>query len=114
VLLLGVDHSANTSLHLAEYRASYPGKTEVASAAPVLVDGHRRWKRFSDINISSADFARVGRDFTRRHSGLVRTGRVGLARAQLFPQRACVDFAVRWMERHRRRPLGDGAAGDGP
>jgi aminoglycoside 3-N-acetyltransferase len=110
VLLLGVDHSVNTSLHLAEYRASYPGKIEVASGAPVLVDGHRRWKKFSDINISSADFARLGRDFTRRHSGLVRSGRVGLARAQLFPQRACVDFAVRWLERHRRRPP-DPAAG---
>jgi aminoglycoside 3-N-acetyltransferase len=106
VLLLGVDHSVNTSLHLAEYRASYPGKQEVASGAPLLVGGHRRWKKFSDINISSADFARLGQDFTRRHSSLVRSGRVGLARAQLFPQRACVDFAVRWMERHRRRPSG--------
>ncbi len=106
VLLLGVDHSVNTSLHLAEYRASYPGKTEVASGAPMLVGGHRRWKRFRDINISSEDFARLGRDFSRRHSGPVRAGRVGLARAQLFPQRACVDFAVRWMERHRRRSPG--------
>jgi len=104
VLLLGVDHSVNTSLHLAEYRASYPGKTEVASGAPVLVGGHRRWKRFTDINISSEDFARLGRDFTRRSSGRIRSGKVGLARAQLFPQRACVDFAVRWLERHRRRP----------
>jgi aminoglycoside 3-N-acetyltransferase len=106
VLLLGVDHSVNTSLHLAEYRASYPGKTEVASSAPVLVGGHRRWKRFSDINICCADFARLGRDFTRRYSGLIRTGKVGLARSQLFPQRACVDFAARWLERHRRRPPG--------
>jgi len=113
VLLLGVDHSVNTSLHLAEYRACYPGKTEVAGGAPILVGGHRRWKRFSDINISSADFARLGRDFTRRHSGLVRAGRVGLARAQLFPQRACVDFAVRWMERHRRRPPGPPTAAAG-
>jgi aminoglycoside 3-N-acetyltransferase len=110
VLLLGVDHSVNTSLHLAEYRATYPGKTEVDSAAPLLVGGHRRWKRFRDLNISSADFARLGRDFARRHSALVRTGRVGLARAQLFPQRACVDFAVRWLERHRRRPPGAGSA----
>ena len=28
ILLIGVDHSANTSLHLAEYRADYPGKHE--------------------------------------------------------------------------------------
>jgi aminoglycoside 3-N-acetyltransferase len=104
VLLLGVDHSVNTSLHLAEYRASFPGKQEVDSGAPVLVGGHRRWKRFADINISSEDFARLGRDFTRRHSGQVRTARVGLARAQLFPQRACVDFAVRWLSAAAGRP----------
>jgi len=102
VLLLGVDHAVNSSLHLAEYRAGFPGRQEVATAAPVLVGGHRRWKRFKDINISSDDFAKIGRDFGRRHAGLVRTGRVGLAPAQLFPQRACVDFAVRWLERHRR------------
>jgi aminoglycoside 3-N-acetyltransferase len=110
VLLLGVDHSVNTSLHLAEYRAVFPEKQEVTGGAPVLVGGHRRWKRFNDINISSADFAKLGRDFTRRHSGLVRTGKVGLARAQLFPQRACVDFAVRWLERHRRRGRAPGCA----
>ncbi len=103
VLLAGVDHSVNTSLHLAEYRSSYAGKEEVTGSAPLMVEGHRRWKRFRDVNISSADFARLGRDFLRRNSGLVRTGRVGLARAQLFPQRACVDYAVRWLERHRRR-----------
>jgi aminoglycoside 3-N-acetyltransferase len=106
VLLLGVDHAVNTSLHLAEYRASWPGKTEVDSGAPMLVGGHRRWKRFRDINLCCEDFARLGRDFTRRYSALIRAGRVGLARAQLFPQRACVDFAVRWMERRRRRPPG--------
>jgi aminoglycoside 3-N-acetyltransferase len=113
ILLLGVDHSANSSLHLAEYRATYPGKAEVEGAAPVQVGGHRRWKRFRDINIASADFARLGRDFTRRRASLVRTGRVGLARAQLFPQRACVDFAVRWLERHRRRPPEAGSSGPG-
>jgi aminoglycoside 3-N-acetyltransferase len=114
VLLLGVDHAVNTSLHLAEYRASYPAKTEVASGAPMLVGGHRRWRRFRDINLSSEDFARLGRDFIRRNPRLVRVGRVGLARAQLFPQRACVDFAVRWLERHRRRPSGTGSAAAGP
>ena len=102
VLLAGVDHTVNTSLHLAEYRASFPGKQVVTGGAPLLVGGHRKWKRLQDINISSADFAELGRDFCRRHGGLVRTARVGLAPAQLFPQRACVDFAVRWLERRRR------------
>jgi aminoglycoside 3-N-acetyltransferase len=102
VLLLGVDHAANTSLHLAEYRARYAGKTEVQSGAPVLADGHRKWRRFRDINISSDDFDLLGRDFVRDRRRFIRTGRVGLAAAQLFTQRSCVDYAVSWLERHRR------------
>jgi ATP/maltotriose-dependent transcriptional regulator MalT len=37
VLLLGVDHANNTSLHLAEYRASFPGKRWIRQASPLLV-----------------------------------------------------------------------------
>jgi len=102
VLLLGVNHAVNSSLHLAEYRARYGGKTEVVSGAPVLVGGHRKWIRFRDINISSDDFLRLGRDFSRDCGRCIKSGRVGLAAAQLFPQRACVDYAVHWLERHRR------------
>ena len=101
VLLLGVNHAVNSSLHLAEYRARYGGKTEVVSGAPVLVGGHRKWIRFRDINISSDDFLRLGRDFSR-DCRCIKSGRVGLAAAQLFPQRACVDYAAHWLERHRR------------
>jgi aminoglycoside 3-N-acetyltransferase len=105
VLLLGVDHAVNSSLHLAEYRSRYAGKAEAMSGAPVLVGGHRKWKQFQDINISSEDFARLGRDFSRDCIRCIRSGRVGLAAARLFPQRACVDYAVRWLERHRRQGL---------
>jgi aminoglycoside 3-N-acetyltransferase len=101
VLLLGVNHAVNSSLHLAEYRARYGGKTEVVSGAPVRVGGHRKWIRFRDINISSDDFLRLGRDFSR-DCRCIKSGRVGLAAAQLFPQRACVDYAVHWLEHHRR------------
>ena len=42
VLLLGVDHWSNTSLHLAEFRADYPGKrnlrTRVAFLGDMLLD----------------------------------------------------------------------------
>jgi len=100
VLLLGVDHSSNTSLHLAEYRARFPDRRVVYGGAPVMVNGHRRWRRLEDINISSDDFGRLGRDFDR--SARIRLGRVGTAPARLFRQRACVDYGVRWLERHRR------------
>jgi aminoglycoside 3-N-acetyltransferase len=114
VLQLGTGFDTNTSFHLAEYRAGFPGKREVQLGAPVLVEGHRRWKWADDIGYDSSDFADIGRDFLKKHGGEVRSGSVGLAAARLFPQRLCVDFAVRWMERHRRsRPDDSSAAEEG-
>jgi aminoglycoside 3-N-acetyltransferase len=102
VLLLGVDHSKNTSLHLAEYRARYSTRKIVDSYAPVSIHGHRRWLKFQDININSDDFGRLGRDFSRDEKARIRSGRVGRAEVQLFSQRLCVDYAVRWLEKNRR------------
>jgi len=102
VLLLGSDFDTNTSFHLAEYRAEYARKERVLLGAPVMVDGHRRWKTFTDINYSADDFADIGRAFCRSHKQDVREGSVGNARARLFPQRAAVDFAAKWMHTHRR------------
>jgi aminoglycoside 3-N-acetyltransferase len=42
VLLLGVDHWNNTSLHLAESRANYPGKKTLRSGSAMLVNGQRQ------------------------------------------------------------------------
>lgn len=101
VLLLGAGYESNTSFHLAEYRADFPRKRVVESGAPIMVDGHRRWKWFRDVDINSDDFGEIGHDFEKRHPKEVRIGQVGKATARLFSQRLCVDFAVRWMERHR-------------
>lgn len=101
VLLLGAGYESNTSFHLAEYRADFPKKKEVDAGAPVVVDGHRRWKWFKDIDIDSEDFKHIGHDFEKKYSDEITVGKVGLAAAKLFRQRLCVDFAVHWMERHR-------------
>lgn len=101
VLLLGVDHSSNTSFHLSEHRADYPAKSVVPCSSPVLVDGHRRWKSYHEINYESSDFAEIGRDFEHRYKQHVRVGKIGFAEAHLFPQRLCVDFGVTWLERRR-------------
>jgi aminoglycoside 3-N-acetyltransferase len=100
VLLLGVGHANNTSLHLAESRAGYPAKAAVSNGAPMRVNGQRRWVTFQDWNWFSDDFEAVGADFARE-TGLVLTGRVGVATAMLMPQAALVDYAVDWMEAHR-------------
>ena len=39
VLLLGVGHSSNTSIHLAEYRADFATKRVVQESAPVSQEG---------------------------------------------------------------------------
>jgi aminoglycoside 3-N-acetyltransferase len=100
VLLLGVGHANNTSLHLAEYRARFPGKRTVTQGAPMLVDGRREWVWFEDVNINDDDFPAIGAAF-ERETGLARAGRVGRGEARLMPQRALVDFAVGWMEANR-------------
>jgi len=101
ILLLGVGHENNTSLHLAEYRASYPGRCMVETGAPLLVDGHRAWVRIQNIHIDDSDFTAIGESFGRATGG-VRCGRVACAQALLIRQRALVDYAARWMEEHRR------------
>lgn len=100
VLLLGVGHSNNSSLHLAEYRAHYPSKRMVGDGAPILVNGHRQWVKFETLDWDSDDFAQIGNDFTR-DLGLVHQGKVGQATALLMPQRPLVDYGVRWMEQNR-------------
>lgn len=102
VLLLGVDHSSNTSMHLGEDRADFHGKRIVTTGAPMMVGSHRRWKSFKDTNYHSDDFDRLGRDFERECKDQILKGSVGYAKAQLFPQRLCVDFAEKWLERNRR------------
>ncbi|MHB9033093.1 MAG: AAC(3) family N-acetyltransferase [Anaerolineae bacterium] len=101
VLLLGVGHSNNTSLHLAEYRANYPGKRYEVNNAPILVNGVRRRVTLNDIELNSDDFPRLGADFAA-DTGLEKSGPAGAGVARLMPQRALVDYAVRWMERNRQ------------
>lgn len=100
VLLLGVGHDRNTSLHLCEYRASWPSKETEHPKVPVDSDGGRKWVALEDYATSTRDFLEIGADF--EESGGVRTGTVGHATARLMRQRQLVDFGVAWMERNRR------------
>jgi aminoglycoside 3-N-acetyltransferase len=100
ILLLGVGYESNTSFHLSEYRADWPSKRFVAGGAPILVDGHRRWQRYEDLDLDSGDFAALGANF-ERDTDVVTRGRVGLAECRLMPLRRAVDYAVGWVEEHR-------------
>jgi len=100
VLLLGVGHDNNTSLHLAEYRAAFPGRRWEDQGSPILVDGIRRWVRYRKLAGDASDFERIGQDFAIE-TGPERRGPVGATQARLMAQRAVVDYAVTWMEQHR-------------
>ncbi|UCF32490.1 MAG: AAC(3) family N-acetyltransferase [Phycisphaerales bacterium] len=100
VLLLGVGHAANTSLHLGEYRALYPGCPVVQNGAPVLAAGVRKWVTIQDIDVDDSDFEVLGADY-EQGGGLVRRGCVACAEAQLIPQRSLVDYATHWIAEHR-------------
>jgi len=108
VLLLGVGQENNTSLHLAEYRAQYPGKREATSGAPILIDGARAWVPIVDLAIDSTDFERIGADYSQS-TGQVRSRPIGAGTALWMKQRPLVDFAAEWMSRNRgAAPSGGG------
>lgn len=94
VLLLGVPHANNTSLHLAELRSGT--RPHRLQGAPVLVDGRRTWSAFDDFDANADVFDALGSDFARE-TGLERVGLVGRATARLMPQRALVDYGVEWL-----------------
>lgn len=99
VLLLGVGHDRNTSLHLAEHRAVYPGKRFLTEHAPVLERGKRVWRSFRCLEFKIDDFTALGQAFEA--TGAVTLGTVGRAAARLMDLRALVDFGVDWMEENR-------------
>lgn len=100
ILLLGVTHENNTSLHLAETRANFRGKREIDQGAPILRDGQRVWVEFKEVEDHTEDFQKIGKAY-QKAGGNQQVGKVGGAVSLLVPQRDLVDFAVAWMEKHR-------------
>lgn len=98
VLLLGVGHDVNSSLHLAENRAELDWKP-VEESAPVLQDGERVRATFENVPEDTDDFPDAGAAF-EREVGCVE-GPVGAASAKLLDQGELVDFATGWFERNR-------------
>lgn len=100
VLLLGVGHDRNSSLHLAEHRSEWPGKRTYEQGTAMRVDGKRKWVCFNDLWSESQDFAAIGAAFDA--TGCPQTGKVGGAAAKLMSQVALVDFGVKWIRENRR------------
>lgn len=100
VLLLGVGYNKNTSLHLADARAEYPGKRMVKESSAVLENGRRVWKTYETLYVDGEDFEEIGRAFEECHK--VQKAGLGNGTAALMRQRELVDFAVEWIEANRK------------
>ena len=99
VLLMGVGYDKNTSLHLADVRADYPGKHMVTEHSAVLEDGNRVWKSYETLYVDGEDFTQIGEAFEAQHR--VAKAPLGNSWIVLMKQRELVDFAVEWIEKHR-------------
>ena len=99
VLLLGVGHDKNTSLHLAEDRADYAPKSFITESSAVFEGGERQWVSYEVLEPVSDDFGTIGAAFEEEMD--VETCRVGNAETRLVGQRALVDFAAAYMTAHR-------------
>lgn len=100
VLLVGVGYDKNTSLHLADVRAEYPGKHMVMESSAIRLEGKRIWKSYETLAVDGEDFSAIGEAFER--TGAVRHVPLGNGMLSLMRQRALVDFAVKWIEENRK------------
>ena len=99
VLLIGVGYDKNTSLHLADARAEYPGKHNSIEHSAVMENGCRVWKRYETLYVDGNDFNEIGEAF--ENTCTVHKTMLGNGTVRLMKQRELVDFAVRWMEENR-------------
>lgn len=90
VLLLGVDHSANTTIHLAENLAGAP--YGIAKYCTVLQDGVPVRVDYVEVDHCCRNFKQVGEWLWER--GLERRGQVGNAVARLASSRAIVETVL--------------------
>ena len=100
VLLIGVDYDKNTSIHLADVRATYPGKHNCIEHSAVIENGKRIWKEYETLFVDGEDFVDIGKAFEK--TGSVKKGNLGGATLRLMSQRKLVDFATDWINNNRK------------
>lgn len=100
VLLIGVGYDKNTSIHLADVRAEYPGKHDCIEHSAIMENGIRVWKAYSTLYVDGEDFEEIGAAFEKECHPNV--GKIGEADSRLMSQTDLVDFSVSWIEQNRR------------
>ena len=100
VLLIGVGYDKNTSLHLADVRADYPGKHNCTEYSAIMENGKRVWKSYDTLFVDGEDFEQIGEAFEAEQK--VWKASLGNGMVTLMRQRDVVDFAVKWIEKNRK------------
>ncbi|MHA1925146.1 MAG: aminoglycoside N(3)-acetyltransferase [Candidatus Thorarchaeota archaeon] len=102
VLLIGVEHISNTSLHLAEVKAALPNQPTELQGAAIEENGERVWKAWTEIQYYFEDFPQIGQAF--EESIGYQPVKIGQAESRLLSMRALIDFAVDWLHTNRKYP----------
>ena len=100
VLLIGVGYDKNTSLHLADVRAEYPGKHDSIEHSAIMENGKRVWKEYSTLYVDGEDFDKIGEAFEKECT--VQKADLGNGIITFMKQRELVDFAIKWIECNRK------------
>jgi len=102
ILLVGVSHESNTSIHLAEYRCDFPGKKYIKTGSAILVNNQRKWVEWEELDVDSDDFEQLGADFESKIN--YKPSKIGMADSRLISLRAIVDFGIEWLKENRKIP----------
>ncbi|SDJ79793.1 aminoglycoside N(3)-acetyltransferase [Sediminibacillus albus] len=94
ILLLGVGHDSNTSLHFAEH--AIPNRKTAEKGTAILENGKRIWKTYQEIVYDSDPFAELGKDFEKNNPAI--SSQIGAANVKLIKQRPMVDYARKWLQ----------------
>lgn len=105
VFLLGVGHGNNTSLHLAEYRADFNGKTTQLQGSAMLVNGERQWVTYEITAWNDDDFVMLGSAYDAQSPDNITHSTVGDAPTQWMRQAPLIDFGVTWLADNRPQSL---------
>jgi aminoglycoside 3-N-acetyltransferase len=103
IVLQGVTHGSNTSIHLAEHRADY-NKDIRQNGAPVIISDERKWITFPEIiypENNKDQRIKIGEEFKEKYPEKVSEAHTGNAKTIVLPQRDLVDFSVEWIEEYR-------------
>ncbi|HUU77127.1 MAG TPA: AAC(3) family N-acetyltransferase [candidate division Zixibacteria bacterium] len=100
ILLLGVKHDNNTSLHYAEWKAKIPNQPVVDFGGALLENGKRVWKKWKDLDYDSEDFGKLGIAFEKSFKN--QPSIIGQAKSSLHMMREVVDFGVKWLKANRK------------